>query len=527
MLISKPPQKNIIVIGLDGLPLSLLLHLTKNGSMPRIRDLMEKGSYGKLRSVIPPITPAAWTSFQTGKYPYSHGVVDFLQFTPWTHEYSFTNSTSITGQTFWSILNYAGRKQIVVNVPLTYPPEEVDGIIIPGFDTPVTKQGNSAHPEGIIDVILKNVNEYRFFSSIESINLFRNSGLKTLSDELLDVTRSQVESVKYLIKTYDWDFLMYHFQVTDMMQHLAWEYIDPECDCSVKNKDTNNSIIREFYRKIDDMVGELLDQVGQDATVCLLSDHGFIRYDTTFYLNLFLKKKGYVFVNPFYPFIRTRDNILRKLKNLNIPLTKKQRPSPSKISIRTFRKIDFQKTTAYAYTNSMNYAFIFINKNLHLNIESLKLDLLGIRHEGKPIVKDIYPWYEGRATGIFNPDLVVEFSEGFSVKQRLSSGSHPLFEKMSESGNHSIDGMFCFTGNGIKNKYQTSAEIVSIMPTLLSIMEVPIPKEIDGKVIEDIFITQQDSTYTESTDHSKHHKTVGEADFDAVATMLRSLGYLQ
>ena len=140
-------NNKLIVLGLDGMPLDLVLSLMETGTMPNLKGLFQRGTYGNLRSVMPPITPAAWTSFQTGQYPFRHGIIDFLMFNPWEHEYSFTNSTHIEGQTLWNILHHAGKKQIVVNVPLTYPPEEIDGIIIPGFDTPAIVQGDSGHPE--------------------------------------------------------------------------------------------------------------------------------------------------------------------------------------------------------------------------------------------------------------------------------------------------------------------------------------------------------------------------------------------
>ena len=523
----KSPKKSIVVIGLDGVPLSLLLRLTQNGCMPQVAKLLQNGSYGKLQSVMPPITPAAWTSFQTGQYPFRHGIIDFLMFDPWEYEYSFTNSTHIVGQTLWNILHHAGKKQIVVNVPLTYPPEEIDGIIIPGFDTPAIEQGDSSHPEGVLNEIEQNTGEYRFISLAKSIRLYRQAGLKVLSDELLEVTRSQVEAVKYLMKIYPWDFLMYHFQVTDILQHSAWDFIDQECKSYTQKKESDKATIRNFYLSIDAMVGEILDRCGTNTTVCLLSDHGFAAFDTTVNLNLFLKQRGYIAFNPLYPILTIRASMIKTFKKFHIKLPKYIQLPPTRKAVRTFQKINFRKTTAYAYSNALNYAFIFINKKYPANVDRLKKDLMGLCHDGKPVVKDIYQWYGGLTAGAFNPDFVVEFSEGYSVKHSLSSKRITLFEDTAGAGNHCIDGMFCLAGDNIKSNYETKAEIIDIMPTILNILNVPTPRKIDGKLIEDIFVTSNKSEYIDTTNYSTTHKTVGNADFDAVADMLKSLGYLQ
>ena len=520
-------NNKLIVLGLDGMPLDLVLSLMETDTMPNLKGLFQRGTYGNLRSVMPPITPAAWTSFQTGQYPFRHGIIDFLMFNPWEHEYSFTNSTHIEGQTLWNILHHAGKKQIVVNVPLTYPPEEIDGIIIPGFDTPAIEQGDSGHPEGVLSEIEQNTGVYRFLSLAKSIRLYRQAGLKVLSDELLEVTRSQVEAVKYLMKTYPWDFLMYHFQVTDILQHSAWDLIDPESKTYAQKKESDKAIIRNFYLSIDAMVGEILEQCGTNSTVCLLSDHGFAAFDTSFNLNLFLRQQGYIASNPLYPIFTIRDAMVKTFKKFHIPLPKYIQPSPTRKAVRTFQKINFRKTTAYAYSNALNYAFIFINKNYTANVDKLKKDLMGLHHNGKPIVKDIYQWYGGSGTGAFNPDFVVEFSEGYSVKHSLSSKRITLFEDTAGPGNHCIDGMFCLAGDNIKSNYETKAEIIDIMPTILNILNVPTPKKIDGKLIEDVFVTSNKSEYSDATNYSTTHKTVGDADFDAVADMLKSLGYLQ
>src|SRR4030065_410257 len=125
-----------IVIGLDGATFDLILPWVEQGHLPSFRRLIEEGSWGELESTMPPLTGPAWSSFITGKNPGKHGIYDFMYRDPKGYRSITINATLRKGPSFWRLLGDQGKRVIVFNVPVTYPPEEVNGIMISGFPTP-------------------------------------------------------------------------------------------------------------------------------------------------------------------------------------------------------------------------------------------------------------------------------------------------------------------------------------------------------------------------------------------------------
>ena len=128
-------NRKVMVIGLDGATWDLLEPWARNNKLPALKELMEKGCYGPLESTIPHVTPPAWTSMTTGKNPAKHGVFDFIGIKRKKDGWNLSlyTSRSKRSREIWDYLN---GKSIVVNVPLTYPPREINGIMVTGMYTP-------------------------------------------------------------------------------------------------------------------------------------------------------------------------------------------------------------------------------------------------------------------------------------------------------------------------------------------------------------------------------------------------------
>jgi predicted AlkP superfamily phosphohydrolase/phosphomutase len=517
--------RKIIVIGLDGVPLSLASYLMDSDIMPNLKGLFQRGTHGKLRSVIPPITPAAWTSFQTGKYPNKHGIIDFYIKKPFTYDYQFVNSTRITGETLWKVLSKANKEPIIINVPMTYPPENINGIIIPGFDAPETT-GESIHPKGLMKFIEERTGKYNFYKMWWNETVLKRSGIKGLVNELLQITDSQIKGVKLLMKEFNWNFFMYHFQVTDALQHHVWRLIATDTSLLSNTEKEYHDLILKFYAEIDSKIGELLNLIDNETYVCILSDHGFVSMNKAFFLNSWLNHKGYLSENNYYPLVKLLDNVIHMSKKMGIPVLKNIRYLLKKNPARTLRKINFQKTQAYAYCYHSNFALICLNKKKAIDVELLKKDLKEISHNGEFIVKDVYPWYGGETADAMIPDLVVEFVEGYSIMQKLHSKTRPLAIDLSGDGNHAIDGIFCLAGNNIKKSHEVNAEIVDIFPTILHLLDIPIPDDIDGKVISNAFKNYEESHYIAPDTTATSFISTGDEDFEKVADRLMDLGYL-
>src|SRR5262249_51635979 len=128
----------ILVIGLDGATLDLVGPWVKQGRLPVLGRLMREGAWGRLRSTIPAATFPAWTSLVTGVTPGRHGILDFTERVPGTYRLRFVNGSFRRAPAMWTRLTHAGRRVAVVTVPATYPPEPVAGIMVSGFESPLS-----------------------------------------------------------------------------------------------------------------------------------------------------------------------------------------------------------------------------------------------------------------------------------------------------------------------------------------------------------------------------------------------------
>ena len=121
--------------------------------LPNFARLMKKGAFGPLKSTMPPITPCAWTSFATGKDPSKHGLYDFGLHEGDPDKKKNVNSTFIKSKPIWTLLSEAGKKSIVLDVPLTYPPEEISGMMVSRVMAPPGK--NCTYPKGLYRTLRK------------------------------------------------------------------------------------------------------------------------------------------------------------------------------------------------------------------------------------------------------------------------------------------------------------------------------------------------------------------------------------
>ncbi|MBI4838806.1 MAG: alkaline phosphatase family protein, partial [Nitrospirae bacterium] len=126
----------VMVIGIDGATFDVINPLISRGKLPNLKQLIDNGASGQLKSTMPPLSPAAWSTFQTGKNPGKHGVFDFFRNSPGEHGYLPVNSTFLKSKTLWEILSDYGKRVGVLNIMFNYPPREVNGFIVSGKETP-------------------------------------------------------------------------------------------------------------------------------------------------------------------------------------------------------------------------------------------------------------------------------------------------------------------------------------------------------------------------------------------------------
>ncbi|MFW9835656.1 MAG: alkaline phosphatase family protein, partial [Candidatus Thorarchaeota archaeon] len=239
-------ERRILVIGVDGATFDVVGPLVDKGMLPNLGRLMRDGCYGKLLSTIPTLSPVAWTSFATGKNCGKHGIFDFVRRGPGSYRMLVNNASWRRSKPIWVILSERGRSVCVVNVPMSYPPDEVNGYMISGLGTPGTSR-DFTYPTWLYEEIRREIGEY-----IVTPDLHVKMREKISAKEVQDVVEVlsncidiRTEAVKYLMKKQSSEFIMVMFGETDLISHMFWESDIEKVICEGSNA------IYEIYEKID------------------------------------------------------------------------------------------------------------------------------------------------------------------------------------------------------------------------------------------------------------------------------------
>src|SRR3989442_90943 len=283
-------SKKVLFIGLDGATFDVLDPLIDRGLMPRLKRFIDEGVRGPLETTIPPITPTAWVSWMTGKNPGKHGVFEFLLRRKGSGALPDmpVSSRSRDGLPFWDILGQMGKRAIVTNVPCTYPPAMVNGVMISDFLTPRGRH-DFTYPESLIEEIESRFGPYELYIT----EVYTPGNVDKILNQLFTELEYKTKVNRYLMEQYGWDVLATHYWGTDRFQHELWHLLDeshPFFDR--KEHDAHISRIHEYWHAVDSTLGELFDDVGPDTTVYMGSDHGFGPIEKFLCFNVWLIDEG-------------------------------------------------------------------------------------------------------------------------------------------------------------------------------------------------------------------------------------------
>lgn len=396
-----------IIIGLDGVPYRLLDDLTKRGIMPNTRTIIEKGMYRQMQSSIPEVSSVAWSSIITGKNPGEHRIFGFTEIPKGTYRLSFPNFNNLRAKPFWQKENNV--MSIIINVPSTFPVKPLNGIHISGFVSLDLER--SVYPSSIIPEL--NRMNYKLDvdsdKAHQSLDLFLNDLDKTLS--------ARIETYRYLWNHFDWQTFMLVFTGTDRLMHFLWNAYEDE----------NNKYHHDFlnhFRRIDEVIGEITENLTENDLFILLSDHGFELLEKDININFLLKEKGF----------------------LNLKRGSQQ----------NYTDIDYS-TKAFA----LDPARIYINltnkypkgsvseKEYDLLIDELIKLFYSLETNSKKAIKKVY-----RKEEIYKgpyltqaPDLVLIANQGFNLKANLKA--QELYGKGIFTGKHTQHDAFLLVNNNL------------------------------------------------------------------------------
>ncbi|HJW68562.1 MAG TPA: alkaline phosphatase family protein, partial [Candidatus Binatia bacterium] len=286
----------LLVIGLDGATLDLVAPWVTAGRLPVLERLMARGAWGPLRSTLPPATFPAWTSLVTGVNPGRHGILDFVERVPGTLRVRFVNGSQRRMPALWTRLSAAGRRVAVLTVPATYPPEPVNGVMVSGFDSPVTTgvDGSFVYPRSFHADLRRLVGRLPFadFQEVRTGPRWHDRALVSL----LDGVERRTTLVEALLRREAWDALMVVFGESDTVAHHFWRFHDAASPRHAPGP--HGDAILRVYRALDAAIGRMLAAAG-DACVAVVSDHGSGGAgDRVVHLNRYLEQHGFLGFRP-------------------------------------------------------------------------------------------------------------------------------------------------------------------------------------------------------------------------------------
>ena len=518
----------VLIVGLDAATFDLIRPWAAEGKLPNLAALMNNGVWGQLASILPPITPPAWTSFMTGKNPGKHGIFHFLEAQPGTYALRYLNGGSRRAKTIWRILSDAGYSVGTMNIPFTYPPEQLNGFQISGMDTPSEKSPFIYPPElrselvgllGRFELDLR----YLGYMSTDPRREQVLAEMEKLDDQWLSASL-------YLMEKHPTDVVMFTFMSIDTVQHYFWQYMDRDHHLyDPVAAEHFGDAVRRVYQRLDDAVGKILAKTSSDTSVFIVSDHGGgPTSDRVVYLNRYLAQLGLLaykvdersapiklthrVIRGTYTMLRNRLSSRRK-SYLAYMFPKLRRWFESAFT--SFTEIDWTRTKAYCSEVLASPPSIWINlKGVKscgiveqseyeplLNLICEKLAELKDPRTNEPVIKRIL-----RRNEIFHgpyaneaADLILDWWEAslFSTNPSFPEDTaEPAVEicerKPSEGsewgGTHRLGGILIAQGKTFKSGTEIKgACLIDIAPTLLHVMGQRVPDDMDGRVLVDLF----------------------------------------
>ncbi|MBC7287042.1 MAG: alkaline phosphatase family protein [Armatimonadetes bacterium] len=539
----------LLIIGIDGADYERTATYISEGTMPTLAELARKGAFLKLQSVIPPVTPAAWTTITTGCNPGKHGLFEFQRMEPGASGYVLADTRRVP--TLFHALNRHGATVGLYNVPWTYPPDPYDGFVIGGMET-VSLRPEIAHPPSAFDLLLEHAGpDYEPWPMIAP-------RFKLDAAKVLRYIGIRVRLTRALLNRFPVDAYMVVFNMVDFVQHAFIGVARAEATDGRVIEDP----VRWTYAAVDRAVGEILNEFSDPDTVtCVVSDHGMGVADRVVNMEKLFADRGWLVpsggqvvnaawrsslllwraVRPLLP--ETVRRSLRRLMRSGLSPSRADGPPPA--------AVDWARTSAAPFGS---YGCIRVCKrgddseaggeDSRCNglVDEIRSELLSLRFpsDGEPVFEEVL-----RGPDIFSgpavadgPDLVAVPTRhrywmasgrgGISVRGLLGQ-PQVLGSLDPPTGVHRPSGIMFLSGPGVAPGSTGSARLVDVAPTMLHLLDLPIPDVMDGSPVTAAMDEQAAArpvTYEHSPARIRRKACDRTCDRETLEQRLRALGYL-
>ena len=435
----KTKFSRVVVLGLDGMPHSLLQRLIVEGIMPNFQQLIVQGSLMSMTSVVPTVSSTAWASIATGCNPGKHGIFGFIDRVPQTYEMFIPSSRTLRGKTWVDLFSSMGQRVFSMGVPTTFPPRKVNGILISGFLAPDLKR--ATYPSSIAPEL----ESMGYLIDIDAWQARKNR--QKFLDEIFWALNRRAEAMFKYYAQESWDLFVAHFMDTDRLHHFLWGDV------------AHTAWFNRFYARVDEIIGELVSRLYSDTLLMIVSDHGFCTLQCEVHLNFWLQQMGLL------SFASPEPKQLRDLA----PRTRCYSLLPGRFYVNLKGREHEGCVQAGA------------------EYEQVRRDvadaLMEIRDPdgGTPVIDRVLMREEAFIGADLNaaPDLMAVPARGYDLKGGFEK--RVLFESSPVNGTHTFDDALWFAN--APGLASDDATVMDILPTMMALLGLASPDGVDGQVV--------------------------------------------
>jgi predicted AlkP superfamily phosphohydrolase/phosphomutase len=456
-----PDVKRVMIIGLDCAEPSLVLGRFRD-QLPTLSALADAGAYGRLESVVPPITVPAWSCMMSSRTPGDLGIYGFRNRADHSYDGLFiANGAAVKEPRLWDIIGRRGKQSIVLGVPGTFPVKPLNGVMVSCFLTPST-ESQYTFPPALRSEVEAVVGEYLF-----DCTEFRTEDKDDLLRQIYEMTDKRFTLADHLLSTKPWDLFAMVEMGTDRIHHGFWKDMDPQHRKHVPGGPYEQAIL-DYHVHLDGLLARLLRHADDETAVLVVSDHGAKRMEGGVRINEWLRQEG---------------------------LLALQREPEGRSSTRDCG-IDWSRTKVWA--EGGYYSRVFLNVAGRepdgtipaADYERFRDELIerigAIPDDrGQPMAtkvyrpEDVYPEIKGIA-----PDLIVHFGDLYWRAVGTVGGDEGLYTFDNDTGpddaNHAQHGMFILRAPGVEPGLREGAHLLDVAPTVLELLGQAVPPAMRG-----------------------------------------------
>lgn len=266
------------MLGLDGVPYSLMKKLCSMGRIPNLQKIIDKNEMKEIKSVYPVISSVAWTGFATGVNPAEHGIFGFVDRNTVPFQMRIPTSRDRKAEPIWTTLSRDNKKVIVINVPITYPVEPVNGKMVSCFLCPNINKGT--YPKELATMLKEN--DYIIDADAWMARTDKAGFIKQLF-----LAMEARFNISMELMQEDWDYFQLHIMETDRLMHFFWYDIEDD-------ESEYFSEIMQFFSRLDELIGCLAEKLVDQDSLIILSDHGFCGIKKEVQMNTWLKERKFL-----------------------------------------------------------------------------------------------------------------------------------------------------------------------------------------------------------------------------------------